>query len=101
MKTSTVLKMIMYYVKIGQDLCAPALQQALPFSVTCGHIYITAQHLVEHFEAPLPNVPASVHITGWSQHKLDLNYNNCSTASSDMLPSLEGGCGTGARTSVK
>lgn len=96
----------MYHMEIGKDLCAPALQQALPISVTCGHIYITAQHSAGSFEAPLPTGPASIHITGSSQHKLDLfsiklNCNNSSRASSDMLQSLKGSCGSGATTSMK
>lgn len=33
------VKMIMYHVKIGQDLCASASRQALPISVICGHTY--------------------------------------------------------------
>lgn len=83
------VKILMCHVKIGQDLCAPTLWQVFPISVTCGYIYITAQN------SALPPVPASVHITRWSQHKLDLfwmkaKYNNCTKASFDTPQSLKG-----------
>jgi len=47
---------IMYHVKMRQDLCASALRQVLSISVTCGCIYITAQHSAGHYGVALSTV---------------------------------------------